>query len=345
MLYLVLLCLFCMSEDVNGDINETLPDNIGTILHGFEADGKKIVRSLENLAKKQTNARYAVIFTQTCINENLLPKFTHFRLNDQAVQQSEEALSFRKHLLKEEAKKKKKVLEEISEKIADVSRSYQELPISNDLRQKTDSALQELTETHERVVKTRIQRKLSSLYGGDITLPEQRDSYVNLSSYVLTQDQKDFLNLGLNCRLYPKQSQQEKKAEVELLYEQICDRHRDGNIEVNPDIQEQLSAESTKTRGTNRSGILTPRLRQAAKQLKDNPDIIIRRADKSSTFVILNRADYLEKTDAILSDTSKFQRLRRNPIEKQKRDLNALIDAANAEVDGVKFRKLSARDW
>ena len=55
-----------MSEDVNGDINETLRDNIGTVLHEFEENGRRIVRSLENLTKKHTNARYAVIFTETC---------------------------------------------------------------------------------------------------------------------------------------------------------------------------------------------------------------------------------------------------------------------------------------
>ena len=75
-----------MSEDVNDDIK---PSNIGTILHDFEPDDRKIVRSWENLAKKQTHARYVVILTQTCINENLHPKFTNFRLYDQAVQEGE----------------------------------------------------------------------------------------------------------------------------------------------------------------------------------------------------------------------------------------------------------------
>ena len=65
-----------MSEDVNGYVDETLPGNIGTILHEFSLDDRKTVRSLENLGKKQNNARYAVIFIETCIRENLLPNFT-----------------------------------------------------------------------------------------------------------------------------------------------------------------------------------------------------------------------------------------------------------------------------
>ena len=77
MFYFAILCLFCKSDDVNDDINETLPSNIGTILHEFEPYDRKIVPGLGYLAKKQINARYAVIFTQTCIDENLSPNFIY----------------------------------------------------------------------------------------------------------------------------------------------------------------------------------------------------------------------------------------------------------------------------
>ena len=296
---------------------------------------------MENLTKKHTNACYAVIFTQTCINENLLPKFTNFKLYDQAVRQSEQTLSFRRHLLTVEIKKKKRILEELNQKIDEASKAYQELDISAALRRRTDCALSDLAQTHEQAVRTSILRKLSSLYGGQIFLPEQRDSFVNLSSHILTEDEKDFLNLGLNCRIYSKHNQQDKKAELELLYEQICGYHKDGKLQVNPDIQEQLLAEGTRTRGTTKSSIITPRLREAATRLRENQNIVIRRADKSSIFVILDHSDYLSKVNIILSDVSKFQRLRKNPIEQQKRDLNALIDAANADADGVKFCKIT----
>ena len=56
-----------MSEDVNRNINETLQYNIGTIIHEFNHDERQTIRSIENLSKKQTNARYAVIFTETYI--------------------------------------------------------------------------------------------------------------------------------------------------------------------------------------------------------------------------------------------------------------------------------------
>ena len=48
---------------------------------------------------------------------------------------------------------------------------------------------------------------------------------------------------------------------------------------------------------------------ESAKQLKMNNDIVLRRPDKGAGAVILNRADYLSKMDAILGDTDKFLKL------------------------------------
>ena len=111
-----------MSDDAR--ISETLHlhHNIGTVLRDFSVDDRPIIRRLEGLLKKHNNARYAVIFTETCIKENLLPKFTNIRLYDQAVQHDEHTLAFRRDLLKEENRKKERLLEEISKKLKDVSK-------------------------------------------------------------------------------------------------------------------------------------------------------------------------------------------------------------------------------
>ena len=42
------------------------PDNI-----------KKQVQNIENREKKLANARVAIVFNKTCLNENLLPTFTN----------------------------------------------------------------------------------------------------------------------------------------------------------------------------------------------------------------------------------------------------------------------------
>ena len=58
-----------LSEDVNC-IDETLREhvsNIGTILSDLDLHGKKLLRKVESLTKKKTNAEYSVIFNETCI--------------------------------------------------------------------------------------------------------------------------------------------------------------------------------------------------------------------------------------------------------------------------------------
>ena len=55
-----------------------------------------------------------------------------------------------------------------------------------------------------------------------------------------------------------------------------------------------------------RSKVLSKEHLTAAKELSTNKDIIIRKADKSNIYVILNYEDYKIKLDNILGDTSKF---------------------------------------
>ena len=173
--------------------------------------------------------------------------------------------------------------------------SYRDLDITNSLRDITNKALDDLSKTFEETSRTTIQAKLFRLRAEQGFQANKKDAFINLSSYELTSDEKELLNLGLNCHYYPKRSQVDKKAQLELLYQQICDLHTKGKIDVNTGVQELLQAEGTKRRGTSISSALDPRLRKAAKQLRDNNDIVIRRADKSSIFVILDRDEYFRK--------------------------------------------------
>ena len=68
---------------------------------------------------------------------------------------------------------------------------------------------------------------------------------------------------------------------------------------------------------------------KTAKSLKNHPDIIIRRADKSNIAIILNRTGYKTKLDNILQDINKFKRITSNPINSLKVNVNKLIATIN----------------
>ena len=75
---------------------------------------------------------------------------------------------------------------------------------------------------------------------------------------------------------------------------------------------------------------MTKELKMAAKSLRENKDIIIRRGDKSNVFVIMNREEYRGKVTAMLSDQSKFTRIGVNPCNDIKKRINNLIIQINS---------------
>ncbi|XP_076031972.1 uncharacterized protein LOC143019880 [Oratosquilla oratoria] len=129
--------------------------------------------------------------------------------------------------------------------------------------------------SHFQVGRTRILKKLNRLYGGSLAIPKPSDSFVNLSSVVLSDAQ----------------------------------------------------------------GILFPRLREASQQLRDNEHIIIRKANKSNTIVILDF--FLDKRNNLLGDLSKFKPLSGNPTVKLKSKVNSLIHAANAVIGDLEFNSIT----
>ena len=71
--------------------------------------------------------------------------------------------------------------------------------------------------------------------------------------------------------------------------------------------------------------------------LKNNDKIIIRKADKSNIYVILDRNDYKTKLDIILNDESKFVHIEGNPIKNFKKRLNLIIKTNNAVSNYLKL--------
>ena len=261
----------------------------------------------------------------------MLPKFTNIKLHNEAVQREGFTRNFRRNLVEHELSIKKRKLAELRRDYCDKSTFINNIA-DEQVRNEIETTLNDQLKHYKKIVDNRTQRKLCRLYGGWVPLPLPSDGYINLSSAVLTEDQKELLNLGLNYAYSPRFCPLKKQMELELLYQDICRLKAANKITVNPDIQLQLQAESTRNRSHLKKPSLPARLRRAAKELKNNEDIIVRRADKAQIFVVMDRQDYLQKVDSILSDTSKFKKVTRNPIDELKDQANHLIKAANKHM-------------
>ena len=51
------------------------------LLHQLTEEQRTLIRKIENLLKKVSNCETAVSFNNTCLRENLLPKYTHISIS------------------------------------------------------------------------------------------------------------------------------------------------------------------------------------------------------------------------------------------------------------------------
>ena len=137
------------------------------------------LREIERLAKKVINAKNALAFNQTCLNNNLLPKYTKIRLHDAALQDSNLTNEFRQNLIKEEIKSKEDVITTLSSKLEE---EWLELRLSaND---EIVAYIKHLVKTsgdqHNFQQRLSLTKKLNNLYQSKYCLVDGKDKFVNL---------------------------------------------------------------------------------------------------------------------------------------------------------------------
>lgn len=307
--------------------------DIGNLLRFLNDDTRFLVRNIEKISYKINNASTAVDFNKSCIQNGLLPKYTYCRKANSTRTTADE----RKAFLISQLKEKEETLVRLQNESGDLKYRWNNSQVHDELRKSIDERLAILAAKHLSEGKKRVARKLSALYGGPVNLPQKVDQFINLSKTVLTPNQKEFLNLGLNCHFKSKPKPHAKRIELEILLDDIQRLEKNKKVTTSPDLQAEFIRESNTIRGHHRTSLLTPELKEAAKQLRENKDIVIRRADKSSLFVVLDKDDYMDKINAILHDESKFKRITRNPTNNLKNELNRIIRQNNKTVGSIKL--------
>ena len=60
---------------MNLEINKEM--NIGALIFDLEQPTKKLIRNIEKFEKKLIHLKYDLVFNETCIREQLLPRYTN----------------------------------------------------------------------------------------------------------------------------------------------------------------------------------------------------------------------------------------------------------------------------
>ena len=313
--------------------------NFANFLHNYNPEVRKLIRKAENIEKKKINAELALIFNKTCYDENILPRYTNINTHDPAARYERFTVEYRYQLIERQIEIKKHQTTEYEDQR---KQQYEIIRSKNTPEDFTTIciALKEKHDEHYYAEKRKILRKLNDLAGRSIFIRDNKDCFLNLSNYELSQAEKDVLNLGLNCHIQPKFDAISKRIEMEALYSSLLQLEDEHKIELNQNLKEELRAESTRRRSRQHSRLLSDENKLTMKNLKENENIIIRKADKSNMYVILNKSEYFDKIENILNDQSKFKKISADPTEKIKRKANKLIEQCNSTPGNCKLKKI-----
>ena len=70
--------------------------------------------------------------------------------------------------------------------------------------------------------------------------------------------------------------------------------------------------------------------------LSSNKDIVIQKADKGNSVVIIKKTEYIRSMELLLSDTTKFRKVQINPKHKVNKELRHLLDMEETIIDTLK---------
>ena len=314
--------------------------SLGQLLYVCNPDQRTVFRQYEKARIKRLNCESRILFNKFCDSEGVLPRYSDFKLHDPAARDERFTHDYRRMLVKRELNRSLQTRDELETLCKNILADIQNLETTADLTRQILACIDDNIAKRDLSSRKSLYKKLRNLYKGDIKLPENRVPYLNLSDYELTDDESEFLALGLNFHIRPKFDRYRKKLELENLYNDILKLKNDGFVNVNPNLRDQLRAESTKARNNDRQPSIPPRLFKAAKDLKANDDIVIRRADKSPEYVIMNKEEYFDKLGDLISDRDKFEPISRCPTLDIKRELNHHIRAVNTQAGKRVFSEI-----
>ena len=299
-------------------------------IRNLDSNTRREIHKIENILHKRINAKSAKIFNTNCLREKLCPKSIKKSGTTQRTWTGVEKIL--RQRITESERKEKEINDEYERKWIVFSQEHGE-----DTIRKASEYIDHEARRYENIIQARHNKKLWNLNRGPVRNEEIKDGYINLSKATLTKNQKTLLNYGLKCHYIKRPKPGAKRMETEVLIDKLLQLQEENVVTLSPTVVDELVGESGRQRGSFRSNILTKDLKEAAEQLRNNKDIIVRRGDKAAIYVIMDTEEYDEKMDRIFGDTNKFQKLQKDPTDRLKVKINTLVKKANSVQQEIKF--------
>ena len=313
--------------------------SISDIIRGrYSQSTLKRIRKFEKLDFRLRKAELDLELLLRCRDNNGIPNFLNFRVSSHYLKASLTYRQCQLKLLQEEIRHKKSDIRVLKKEFNSSHSSLQHEISFIDFAHVSSLFLR----SNNRILASKSaiqQRKLSNLVKSSISIHDPNKVIFNFSKYELSDGEKGLLAKGLNFSLPPKYlDYADYLANFELFYRNI----RNLDILPNEDLDfvktriKEVTLSTYRNYNNNVPQHLSKEEFLALQNLRKNKNIVIQKSDKGNSVVVVNKADYLNKTDNLLNDTRKFEKI--NP--KNDGILNFAINQEK-RVDNI-FKKLVA---
>ena len=266
-------------------------------------------RTLEKTVRRRHKAELDLDFLLYCHLNDIVPNFVKFRLYKSSLYATPFYDETTKKLLDMEINYKNKCIAKLTDKSHTLLTSVKSSLSLVDfmvfkylLSKSVNEYLAGVQQIHE--------RKLARLGINIPNFNNNNKTVFNLSCYELSSREEFLLSLGLDFGLPCfKPSYNHFYGSLESLFSRLLNLKLNADV---PSLRMHIQALAQKTY-SNLSTRWTPyfskRDMEIIKKLSKRDDIIITRPDKGKGTVILNRDEYKQKVENILSDESKFRNI------------------------------------
>ena len=239
------------------------------VLTQLDNEQRSAFRKVEKLTKQYTKIKSDLKYLNFCSVNQILPKFTNFKLYDVSAENDKNTIDFKRRLLQREIDKKEQALvtcgRESGTTIVHMMRSMPCLRFYSSFL-----FLQRLLKQYECDILHKHMNKLRQLYAGSVVLPESKNNIINLSSYQLTQQEENLLNHGLNFSIKSKINPVTAKIEMEKLFFDVKCNESQRKIEIHDeaDLKVKLQNFAIKNTTDHSNDSITKEERAALNNLK-----------------------------------------------------------------------------
>ena len=279
----------------------------------YSGDVLKADRKFEKVDYKLRKAKLDISFLVKCQNENIVPNFLKFRLANKNLQNSVTYRKCQQNLLQTEIKNKKSHLGTLQNEFNRLRSDLQFRLNWIDFAHISAiflSSNDNLLKTHDSIQ----QKKFNKLLIENKHKQDPEKEIFNFSKVSLTEAEKSLLVKGLSFSLPPKQlSYSDYLINFELFYRSIDNLKilSGDNLDFIKTRIKDTALTSFRNYNANVPQHLSNEEFEALKTLSGNCNLVIQKADKGNSVVIVEKDVYVRHMETILNkfDFNKFEKV------------------------------------